>query len=212
MTDRLAHRLLSEVRTRSFLLGLQAELGRGGLNFVLRQAGVGRLVNGLEADDAPLRLSAADYAAVLQAAENHFGVNAPTLLRRVGWVAFRQLVRQRPMVASWHSVLALTSRLNAQATVLRWLADELAEPQGRVMVEVQGPKITLTDYEGDEAFGRHRATPLCFCTLGMVEEAARWARGTFEGVTETACRAQGAPACQFVVLALSTAPLANTHP
>lgn len=212
MTDRITPRLLSEVRTRSFLLGLQAELGRGGLNFVLRQAGVGRLVNSLEADDAPQRLSAADYAAVLQAAENHFGANAPALLRRVGWGAFRQLVRQRPMVASWHSVLALTSRLNAQTTVLRWLADELADPNGTVAVEAQGQKITLTDYEGDEAFGRHRATPLCFCTLGMIEEAARWARGALDGVTETACRAQGAPACQFVVFALNTAPFTTANP
>lgn len=211
MTDRLPPRWLSEARARSLLLGLQGELGRGGLNFILRQAGLARLVNSPDAE-APPRLSAADYAAILQAAENHFGVTAPLVLRRVGRGAFRQLVRQRPMVASWHSVLALTSRVNAQATVLRWLADELADPNGKVTVEVQGQHITLTDYAGDEAFGRQRATPLCFCTLGMIEEAARWARGSLDGVAETACRAQGAPACQFVVYALNTAPLPASAP
>lgn len=205
--DKTPPRTLSDVRTRSLLLSLQIELGRGGLNFLLRQAGVARLINGLDAEDLTLRLPVTDYVAVLQAAENYFGQTGPALLRRVGRGTLRQLMRYRPMATSWYPVLALTSRLNAQLAVLRWLAEELADTQGKVTVEAQAQHLVLTHEHSDEAYGRHRDTPVCYCTLGMIEEVARWTRGNLDAVTEQTCQAQGAPACRFVIYAQATGPL-----
>lgn len=195
------NRNLPNARLRRLLLALEAELGRGAVMSLLRQARLRRFTTGLPENNHDLRVSAAEYAALVRAVEAYFGRGARGTLLRVGARAFQQLLRQSPATA-WGLRLVLAVRPpSARAErVLNWLAVELARPAGRVVVRREGRQLVMLDYEADSTAGLTRAAPACWLTVGEIQAALRWATGRDYEVVESECRGQGQPACRFEVI------------
>lgn len=191
---------LPNARVRRLLLAIQEILGRGSLMTLLRQARLHRFTTTLPIYDRRLRLHAAEYSALIQAVEAYYGRGARGTLLRIGRASFRQLLAHERLRAAGYRAAFLTMAHGARRLmVLRWLAAEMAFPDGRIEVQVEGRLLVFLDYAGDAVFGRQRETPGCWLTVGKLQEALRWAAGREHEVVETTCKSMGAPACRFEI-------------
>jgi bacteriochlorophyll 4-vinyl reductase len=193
-------RTLPNARVRRTLLAIQDVMGQSGLTTILRQAGMQRYVNALPAADQGPGLRATEYATLMQAIENYYGRGARGTLMRIGYAAFARLVKEKRTQAAlyslWFRLLPAAAR---RWEVLRWLARELAGPGGQVTVHRDDQRINLVDHTSDPTAGRQREQPICWMTVGEIQEALKWGTGQEYEVTEMACRAKGDAACRFEV-------------
>lgn len=191
-------RNLPNARLHRLLLALEAEIGRGGLMTLLRQARLQRYTAGTPGHNREARVLAAEYAGLIQAVETYYGRGARGTLVRVGQRVFEQLLRLRRVTPAWLRLTNwLLSRPARAARTLRWVAAEIAAPAGRVEVLAEGEHLVVLDYEGDSAFGRQRELPGCWLLVGELQQALYWATGQAYEVIETECKSAGAPACRF---------------
>lgn len=193
-------RRLPNARLRRFMLAIQEVTGQSGLTTILRQAGLQRYAGALPPQNAETGMAAAEFAALTQALENYYGRGARGTLNRIGHEAFALLCAGQPLTIGLYRLIfpLLASRRRSQIG-LSLVARELAAPAGRVIVQRDDQRWSLLDYEGDATFGRARDTAICWATLGEVQAALQWATGREYDVAETACKAQGAPACRFEI-------------
>ena len=199
-TPRSPGRLLPNSRWRYFLLAIESVVRRGGLIFVLRQARMQRYVSVLPEDNREPEATASEYAALVRAIERYYGRGARTTLLNIGRATFGQMLGHKPLRrAVAQPLLALRPLEERKVMALRWLAHEMAFPNGRVLVERRDGRLALLDYEADGAFGRQTNAPMCWLTVGAMQAALHWATGREYAVTETECKAMGAPACRFEV-------------
>ncbi|MGQ0600421.1 MAG: V4R domain-containing protein [Anaerolineales bacterium] len=199
-TPRSPGRLLPNTRLRQLLLAIEDVTRRSGLLFVLRQARMQRYATLLPEDNREPEITASEYAALLRVIERYYGRGARSTLLHIGRAMFRQLLLHRTLRRTVSKpFLALRSTLERQASALRWLADEWAYPTGRVIIETGGQRLALVDFESDGAFGRQTNAPMCWVTVGAVQEALHWATGREYDVTETECKAMGSAACHFEI-------------
>lgn len=188
---------LPNARVRRVLLGIQDVMGASGLATIVRQAGQTQYSTSLPPDNQQTELSAADYAALIQAIENYYGRGARGTLTRIGASAFKELVKSRPWLRLIRAaVYRFLPRRQQQRWVLGWLARDMG---GRVTVEAYQRRLRLIDHTSAATLGRQRETEICWLTQGEIMEALQWATGHEHVVTETACKAKGDPVCQFEI-------------
>ena len=193
-------RALPNARVRRFMLAVQEVMGRSGLTTILRQGGLQRYAGNLPPDDAGTLLSAAEYAAVIQAIENYYGRGARGTLNRIGHAAFNQLLDSHKLRAQANQLLfQLQSHPTRKLNALKWLAQEMAAPGGQVSVQPEEQCVALMDHESDATFGRSRDGEICWMTLGEIQAAVKWATGAEHEVVEITCKAKGDPVCRFEV-------------
>jgi predicted hydrocarbon binding protein len=206
-TPRSPGRLLPNSRWRYFLLAIEAATRRSGLLFVLRQARMQRYASLLPEDNREPEATASEYAALVRAIERYYGRGARTTLISIGRATFEQQLQHRALRRTVaQSLLGLRPEAERQALALRWLAGEMAFPNGRVLVERVEGRLALLDYESDGAFGRQTNAPMCWLTVGAIQAALNWATGREYGVNEIECKAMGAVACRFEVGEAYAAP------
>jgi predicted hydrocarbon binding protein len=182
------------------MLGIQQVTGQSGLTTVLSQAGLRRYAGELPPNNRELVISAAEYAALMQALENYYGRGARGILLRVGHAAFGLLRASQPLTTGAYQLvfplLPLATRIRL---ALQLVAAELAGAGGRAEVRFTEGRWVLVDFESDATRHRVRDTEICWATLGAIQAALAWSTGREHDVTETACRARGAPACRFEI-------------
>lgn len=193
-------RELTNARLRQLLLAIQTVLGRGALNLILEQARLRRYSGGLPPANKAPQAWAAEYAAVMRAVSVYYGRNARSVLVQIGRAAFRQLLADAPWRARlYRAAFLFLPPAMRQRLALRWLAREMALPNGRVVVTRSPDGLVLEDYESDPVFGQASASLGCAVTLGKVQAALYWATGREYAVHETQCKTHGAPACCFEI-------------
>ncbi|MGH2523421.1 MAG: hypothetical protein ACRDH2_13035 [Anaerolineales bacterium] len=198
MSESNAGRALPNARVRQFMLGIQDVMGVTGLNTILRQAGLQRYAGALPPNNSETSLCAADYATLMQAIENYYGRGARGTLTRIGYASFNQLVKSQKLRALFYRLLVRVLPLQSRKLlVLRWLAREMAAPNGQVTVHLDDRHIAFVDHESDITFGRKREAEICWYTVGELQEALKWATGLEHEVSEMACKAKGDPTCRF---------------
>ncbi len=193
-------RALPNAWVRRIMLAIQDVMGTSGLATILRQAGLQRYANSLPPNDQAPGPHAAEYAALLQAIENYYGRGARGTLTRIGYAAFGRLVASRQAAASlsrglWQVLPPASRKLEA----LRWYARQAATRRGQITVHQDDQHIQVVDQDSDATFGRERATPLCWVTLGEIQEALKWGTGLEFEAAEMTCRAKGDAVCRFEV-------------
>jgi predicted hydrocarbon binding protein len=199
-------RALPNARLRRFMLGIQDVMGRSGLTNILRQAGLQQYTGRLPPGNQQTILNAAEYSALNQAIENYYGRGARGTLTRIGHAAFLQLLKSHKIKAQLYQILFRLLPLQSRKLMaLRWLAKELARPNGQVSVHLDDLHIAFVDQESDATFGRKRDSEICWVTLGEIQAALRWSTGVEYDVAEMSCKAKGDPICRFDIgEALST--------
>jgi predicted hydrocarbon binding protein len=140
------------------------------------------------------------YASIQQALRVFYGRGARGTLLRVG-------------EGMWSRMLAQANLLEkAQLEIVRWLpvparrrrmlelvADMLQEAGGAASVHTLDMDLLLVDHSAAATFNQTSTEPICFVTLGLIQAALFWAAGQEADMEEIACKAAGAPACEFKI-------------
>ena len=83
--------------------------------------------------------------------------------------------------------------------VLELVADTLREGGGAASVHTLDLDLLLVDHSAAATINQTSADPICFVTLGLIQGALFWAAGQEADMEEIACKAVGAPACEFKI-------------
>jgi len=177
------------------------ELGSQDLELILAKGGPplagldGKALAQLEGPQA-----ARVYAGLQQALRTYYGRGARGILQRIGRKMWDRLVLEATFREK--AELEVTRRLPIPARRLRalaFLANRLQDGGGSASVHTLDLDLLLADRASAATLDQHAAVGLCYVTLGLVQGALFWATGQEADVEETACKAAGAPACEFRV-------------
>ena len=191
---------------RQTLEGIQAVLGEKGLQATLAAANLSQLAQDLPANDLAQAHTLAEYVRLLEAVEGLTGRGGRQTLYHIGRAAFAWSVRHPanplPLVPLVRK--SLPQRLTAWVT-LRALADGLMElwPAARIQLRREGDGLVWLDETCPVCTGRVSSRPVCSATAGYLAAAVAYGTGREVAqyrVTETACRAGGAPHCRFELI------------
>ena len=186
---------------RAFAQTVSAELGAGDLAAVLDKAGLPLLLSDPSAVarfDASA--SAQAYADLQRALRLYYGRGARGILLRVGAQLWTRLLAESPLTLKPRIPLARTLATAARPKpALDLLARLLAAHAGDITVHTLDLDLLLVDHASPSTTDQHENEPICWVTLGLMRESLFWATGREYDITETACRATGAQACEFHV-------------
>jgi predicted hydrocarbon binding protein len=198
--DPLARRISSRL-VQLFVQVTQEELGAADLELVLSPA---HLEPARLEKEALVHLdgqqAAELYACLQQALRTYYGRGVRGLLLRIGRRMWDRLV----VLATFRekAELEITRRLPVPARrrrALAFVAERLQEGGGSASVHLLDMDLLLADQASAATLRQSSRHCLCFVTQGLIQGALFWATGQEADVEEIACRAAGAPACEFKV-------------
>ncbi len=186
---------------QQFVAATSEEVGAEKLALVL--AGVDLMPSSIE----PERLRRMEgqeavelYARLQRALRMYYGRGARGILLRIGRGLWQKMVEQASLLEK--AELQIARRLPVPARrrrVLEFVAEHLRDPGGSSSVHLLDVDLLLVDRSGAAACGQTDDEPICYVTLGMIQGALYWAAGREADVEEVACKATGAPACEFKI-------------
>jgi predicted hydrocarbon binding protein len=180
----------------AFVAAVRAEIDIHTLPAVL--AGSGIAVGDLE----PVETGSPDelYARLQKALRLFFGREARGMLVRIGrdvwdrWVGEARLKEKADLeITRWLPVPARRHR------VLNLVATRFLEEEDGASVHTLDMELHLVDRVGAATIGQKEEHPICFVTLGLMQQALLWATGKEADVEEISCKALGSPVCEFTV-------------
>jgi predicted hydrocarbon binding protein len=186
---------------RLFLNTIIAELGSEMLITVLEKAGLStRLASPDAVAGSTSRAAAETYAAIQKAIRIYYGRGARGILIRVGrllWLrlldsasipekAQAQLIRTLPPAMRIKSALELLVRL-------------MSEKRPCATVHTLDLDFLLVDHAAATAEGQSESGPICFVTLGLIQENLFWATSHEHDIDEISCRAVRGGKCEFKI-------------
>lgn len=188
--------MISPRLVRAFIAAAVDQMGVHNLPAVLEKASLApdELGNVESASAADL------YARFQQALRLFYGRGARGMLLRIGRGAWDRLTAQASLRE--RAELEIARRLPVPARRRRMLdlvAARLQEGGGSASVHTLDTDLLLVDRAGAAATGQSESEPICQVTLGLIQEALYRATGQDVDVEEIACKAMGAPACEFKV-------------
>ena len=143
---------------------------------------------------------ATSYATLQQALRQYYGYGARDTLLRIGAGVWNRLVAQASFLEK--AELEVARRLPVPARrrrILGLVAGCLREDGGAASVHTLDLDLLLVDHGSAATLNQISNRPICFVTLGLIQGALLWATGHEADLEEVACKAAGAPACEFKV-------------
>ena len=140
------------------------------------------------------------YAALQRALRDYYGRGARGALLRIGRKMWDRMVAAANLVEK--AELEIVRRLPVPARrrrVLDLLAERLREGGGSASVHLLDIDLLLVHPSSAAVPFQTTGKAGCFVTLGMIQRALAWATGQEADVEEIACKAAGAPACEFKI-------------
>jgi predicted hydrocarbon binding protein len=140
------------------------------------------------------------YASLQQALRLFYGRGARGLLLRIGEGMWDRLIAHANLMEK--AELGIIRRLPVPARRRRMvdlLAHTLQEGGGAATVHTLDLDLLLVDHSSAATLNQTSAEPICFVTLGLIQGALFWASGQEADMEEIACKAVGAPACEFKI-------------
>lgn len=186
-----------------FVQALNAEIGRDTLRMLLNKGGMGAEL----ADPGPaFRLDEAAaslaYDGIQAELRLHYGRGARGILVRIGRLMWPYLLADAPLFlrARLRGVRFLPSSWQVKLA-LELLASLLRGESNNIAVHSLDLDYMIVDHGFSTIKSRDVSEPICFVTLGLLQECVYCASGRELDVTETSCRAAGANACEFHIRA-----------
>lgn len=184
----------------SYLQVMADLLGRHGADAVLRRAGLEAWIGSAPGDEP---LDFARSAALLLALEETLGRRgARGLARRMGAAAFQRVLQPVGPVTAMHESPFQSYPAERRLRVgLYGLARTLGSISSAAATTRDDPAgVTFRLEPCPDCWGRTSDAPACPSMHGMLVAAAKWiVPDAPTQIEESACRAQGAPACEFSV-------------
>ncbi|KAF0108373.1 MAG: 4-vinyl reductase 4VR [Anaerolineaceae bacterium] len=194
--------LISSRLLKQFVHATFEEVGVDKLPQVLASAGLSPAVVEAESINRLDGRAAAElYARLQQALRQFYGRGARGTLLRIGRSIWGRMTAEASFLEK--AELEIIRRLPVPARRRRTVdlvAGSLRAGSESTTVHLLDTDLLLVDRSAAAAAGQESAAPICFVTLGLLEAALYWATGQPADVEEIACRAMGAPACEFKVI------------
>jgi hypothetical protein len=175
-------------------------LGQNGTDAILRRSGLEAWTSAPPQAGSEPGVDFALVSTMLAALEETIGDRgARGMERRMGATVFDEILRlQGPMAAVQDPAFQalppekkLTAGIHAVTRILAQISDWQALSE-----EVEGG-VLVRAVDCPHCWGRSSASPVCTATIGLLTSAAQWSvPESTVTAAETACRAQGAPACE----------------
>jgi predicted hydrocarbon binding protein len=180
------------------LKALVKEISDYSLKSMLEQTGIGTLNELSVRIEGGMGLSSDEFARLLASVREYYGSGARGILTRVGRTAWNELAHQSGIGLGGKGLVGrIMLRKRVARQVLRILARELSGKTGEITIHLLDLDLYLVDRTSDTTYGQHADEPICFTTIGMIQEALSWGTGVAYDVEETACMAAGADTCKF---------------
>lgn len=189
---------------RQAILAISEVMGERGLKVVLRQSGLERYIDELPPNNMEQDIPTVDYAALNQAVQEFYGRAGKGMLQRIGRTSFRYGVEEQ---ATLMGIAGTALKLMPQKTrikfILTQMSKSLMDVNDETYIEVQetADGFVLADFTCGVCCCRQAEKPICYLYIGSISEAVKWATGQNYTVREVECRAMGAEACRFLVVA-----------
>ncbi len=185
---------------RVLLLAIEEVMGENGAKAVLNAGGMGHFIGNYPPNDTELGANFADYAAAQQAVEDFYGPRgARAMLIRIGRATFRYTLQEQPAILGLAGLALKALPMKAR---MKLALDNITNAANK-NVNLKAHLREETDdfyYLNEECPCRWRPghdKPACFVTVGVLQEAMRWATGNNFKVEEVACISNGASACVY---------------
>lgn len=180
---------------------LTDELGQEALVFILEKANLPADLVDLQAVSRYNTATAAQaYARIQQAMRFYYGRGARGTLIRIGRLLWPRLLETASFAEKTQAQLVRTLPPSMRIKpALELLARFLREHPEGVTVHTLDLDLLLVDRAGAVTVEQQEVTPICYVTIGLVQEALFWASGREHDVEERACRAAGASQCEFKI-------------
>jgi predicted hydrocarbon binding protein len=192
--------MLPNASLRVLFLSMEEVMGQHGVNAVLNTTGLSRFVNNYPPSNLEASVPFEDYAMIVKAVEDFYGLRAARAqLIRVGRATFQYALKEHPATLGLAGLALKVMPLNMQmktvlSNVAGGMTKDLHEPSH---VEEQADCFVYAKEACGACQGRQAEKPVCFTTVGAILESLRWATGKNFDVAETVCRAMGGPTCTF---------------
>lgn len=183
-------------------MATQEVMGEKGFRAMLNAAGLQEYLDNPPTNDAnAYDVTFEDYARLQQAVEDFYGPRgARAILAQIGRVTFRYTLEQQPAILG---LAGLALKLLPEQAKVKLLLSRVEEASNK--------KTNMTAHveEDDEAwyfvvttcpcvFRKRQPTgPACYTTVGVIQEALRWATGNHYMVREVKCMNLGDSECRY---------------
>ncbi len=188
--------MISVRLVKSFIHSTLEEISGRNLPLVLEKTGLTPAdLEGVDSESA-----AEIYARFQKALRLFYGRGARGILLRVGHDMWEQILRHTTLKEK--AELEIARRLPLPARPRRMLdlvAARLAEGGGCTRIYTLDRDLLLVDERGAAALGQQESAPICHVTVGILQAALLWATGQDMDIEEIACKATGAPDCEFKI-------------
>jgi len=142
------------------------------------------------------------YSRLHSAIRDLYGQASHGILNRIGRITFRHFVEEQAGQMSAISIALRLMPLRARKIfILRVIARTLngGNQQETVYLQEDEGLLNLIDTSSPACHGISADEPICWHTVGFIEEALQWATCREFKVEEVSCQAQGVPVCTFAI-------------
>lgn len=151
-----------------------------------------------------------DYAQIHEAIRDIYGQASHGILNRIGRITFRHFVGEQVDQMSAIGIALRLMPLQARKIfILRVVARTMSESNHHdtaYLREGEG-RLMLIDTNSPACHSVSAKAPICWHTIGFIEEALQWATARDFKVEEVSCRAQGNTVCTFAIAREPGVPL-----
>lgn len=186
---------------QKFVEALSTELSQDTFSAVLSKAG-------LPKEWAhPAHFSALDNIRTAQAysrlqfsLRKYYGRGARGILIRIGTKLWNPLLEDAPLsIKTQATLLRVLPKLLRRKPALDLLAKLLGTHSGDITLHTLDLELLLVDHTSPTAQAQTDDEPICFVTLGLIQECLFWADGQVHDIEERTCLALGASQCEFKI-------------
>ncbi len=186
---------------RKFVETLSAELGQDTFSAVLSKAGLPKEWA------QPAHFSALDnvrtaqaYARLQFALRTYYGRGARGILMRIGTKLWALLLDDASFGMKMQAAIVRGfPKVLRRKPALELLAKLLGAHPGDITLHTLDVDLLLVDHASPSTQAQTDDEPICFVTLGLIQECLFWAIGQVHDVEERACRALGGSQCEFKI-------------
>jgi len=186
---------------RRFAEAAALELGADQFSVML---GLANLPAGWSKPESFLKMDPAEsakaYSALQGAMRSYFGRGARGVLLRVGQGLWNRMLEEAGFgIKAQSAVIKRLPISMRRKPALELLGKLLGGQTGDITLHNLDLDLLLVDHASPTADGHREPAPICFVTRGLIRESLIWSMGGDFDVEETACKAQGRPACEFKI-------------
>ena len=186
-----------------FVETIASELGADTLQLVLAKSGLDvELANPEVVFRYTGDVTTGAYAGIQGALRLYYGRGARGTLNRIGRLLWLRLLENSSILLRTRAGVVRSLPLSVRTKpALELLAELLGGKSNSITIHSLDLDWMLVDAHSPGAAHRQEKSPICFVTMGLIQECLYWASEYEYDVQETSCLSTGGDACEFHVKA-----------